>query len=298
VRNSRPPSRTSVFLAVLLALAQISLIRESCARFVDSFRKASFGSPNHLYLERGLMRPAPKDEIATELQRKYYAATAQEYDALHVCEDHEHAIALRFLMAAAGHFDLRSVLDVGSGTGRALLTLKSELPRVIAVGIEPSPEMRKVGHSKGLSETELIDGDVLNLKFPDNSFDAVCEFGILHHVPDPARAIEEMMRVARKAIFISDSNNFGQGGQIARFLKQTIHAFGLWHIVDLLKTRGKGYYVSEADGLAYSFSVFSHLKQVSRQCKSIYLLNTKGAGPNLYRSATHIALLGVKIAEQ
>jgi ubiquinone/menaquinone biosynthesis C-methylase UbiE len=238
-----------------------------------------------------------KNDAAADIQRKYYAATAQEYDGLHVSEDHEHAFALRILMASAGQFNLRSVLDVGSGTGRALLALKTELPNVVALGVEPSPEMRKVGHSKGLNETELIDGDAMSLEFPDGSFDVVCEFGILHHVSNPARAISEMMRVSRKAIFISDSNNFGQGGQLARFIKQTVHACGLWHIADLVKTRGRGYCVSEGDGLTYSFSVFSHLKQISRQCESVHMLNTRGAGPNLYRSATHVALLGIKRTE-
>jgi ubiquinone/menaquinone biosynthesis C-methylase UbiE len=233
-------------------------------------------------------------DAATEIQRQYYAATAHEYDAKHLSEDHEHAFALRFLIASAGQFDLQSILDVGSGTGRALMTLKAELPHITAVGVEPSPEMRKVGHSKGLSESELIDGDALKLDFPDNSFDAVCEFGILHHVPDPARAIAEMLRVARKAIFISDCNNFGQGSRISRLVKQTINAFGLWRTADLLKTKGKGYYVGEGDGLAYSFSVFTHMKLISSQCKSVYLLNTQGGGPNLYRSASVVALLGVK----
>jgi SAM-dependent methyltransferase len=245
-----------------------------------------------------LMPQVSKNDIAIDIQRKYYAATAHDYDATHLCEDHEHAFALRFLMAAAGQFGLRSVLDVGSGTGRALLMLKTELLGVVAMGVEPSEEMRKVGYSKGLSEADLTDGDAMNLSFPDASFDVVCEFGILHHVPDPARAISEMMRVARKAIFISDSNNFGQGSRATRLVKQAIHACGLWHIVNLLKTRGKGYYVSEGDGVAYSFSVFSHLKLISGQCKSIHMFNTKSSGPNLYRSATHVALLGIKNEER
>jgi SAM-dependent methyltransferase len=183
---------------------------------------------------------------------------------------------------------------VGSGTGRAVLKIKQVLPHVAAIGIEPSSEMRKAGYSKGLAEAELIDGDAMNLGFPDNSFDVVCEFGILHHVPDPGRAIAQMLRVARKAIFISDNNNFGEGSRVGRGVKQALNAMGLWRAAYWLRTGGKGYCISESDGLAYSFSVFSYYRQIANRCKSVYLMNTRGEGPNLYRSATHIALLGVK----
>ena len=37
----------------------------------------------------------------------------------------------------------------------------------------------------------------------NNSFDAVCEFAMLHHVPDPDKVVSEMIRVAKNAIFQS-----------------------------------------------------------------------------------------------
>jgi ubiquinone/menaquinone biosynthesis C-methylase UbiE len=52
-----------------------------------------------------------------------------------------------------------------------------------------------------------------------NSIDAAFECGVLHHVAEPSHVVGEMMRVARKAIFLSDSNRFGQGRLIARILK-------------------------------------------------------------------------------
>jgi len=54
----------------------------------------------------------------------------------------------------------------------------------------------------------MASGDAL--PFADNSFDAVCEFGILYHVPEPVRVIQEMLRVARHVVVISDANRFGQ----------------------------------------------------------------------------------------
>jgi hypothetical protein len=102
-----------------------------------------------------------------------------------------------------------------------------------------------------------------------------------------------MLRVARKAIFISDSNNFVQGGKFSRFLKQAINAVGFWPAVNLIKTKGTGYTLSAGDGLAYSYSVFTNFKQISRRCASVYLLNTTHSAPNLYRTSPHVALLGI-----
>jgi ubiquinone/menaquinone biosynthesis C-methylase UbiE len=235
---------------------------------------------------------AEKNEV--QVQRAYYARTAQEYDEMHVRDDDEHGFALSFLIAAVEQFGIKSILDVGCGTGRGLLRIKQAIPGIAAVGIEPSAELREVGHAKGLSETELVDGDAMKLAYGDGSFDLVCEFGALHHMPKPSQAVAEMLRVGRKAIFISDCNNFGQGSGLARLVKQAVNGAGLWPVANLIKTRGKGYSFSEGDGLYYSYSVFNDYKQIARACKSVHFLNTTNGGPNLYRTATHAALLGLK----
>lgn len=239
-------------------------------------------------------RAGHDEEVA--IQRAYYARTANQYDEVHVHDEGEHEFALDFLCSTLSSLGIHSVLDIGCGTGRALLKVKQRMPNITTVGIEPSSELRAVGHSKGLADTELMDGNAMQLAFPDQSFDLVCEFGVLHHVPVPSKAVSEMLRVARKAIFISDSNNFGQGGTLSRLVKQAINALGLWPAANLIKTKGKGYTISEGDGLYYSYSVFNDYPQIARACKSTHLFNTVplSNGTNLYRSATHVALLGVK----
>ena len=234
----------------------------------------------------------PKTDV--DIQRAYYADTAQKYDAMHVAEFDEHGLALRFMISVLEHLGIRSILDVGCGTGRALIRIMEKMPNVSAVGIEPSPELRSMGYAKGLSDTQLIHGDAMNLGFANGSFDLVCEFGALHHIPEPSRAVSEMLRVARKAIFISDANNFGQGSKVSRAMKQAINAVGLWPLANLIKTRGKRYSISEGDGLFYSYSVFNDYKQVASRCKSVHMLNTINSEANLYRTAPHVALLGIK----
>jgi SAM-dependent methyltransferase len=232
------------------------------------------------------------DEV--KLQRQFYADTAAKYDAMQISEQDEHQFALAILSAMIEFHGIKSVLDVGSGTGRALRYLKSRHPGVRFVGVEPVEALRKVGHQAGLSPDELKDGDINALAAADGEFDLVCEFAVLHHVPKPKQAVAEMLRVARKAIFISDANNFGQGGLMSRCLKQGINALGLWRVFNWLRTGGKGYHVSAGDGLFYSYSVFNDYRQLREACRSIHHFNTVDAGPSLARSAPHVAILGIK----
>lgn len=231
------------------------------------------------------------DEVA--IQRAYYKSSAQQYDSVHVNEKDEHHFALRFLEAAIDHYGITSVLDVGAGTGRVACHLKEKYPALKVVSVEPVKELREVGYSKGLTREELIEGDATRLQFQDSQFDLVCEFGILHHVRSPASVVAEMLRVGKVGIFISDSNNFGQGSFASRAVKQLLDALGLWRVADLIKTKGKGYEITEGDGLAYSYSVFNNYAQIARACHT-HIFNTEPAGINPYRTAPHIALLGIK----
>jgi hypothetical protein len=103
-----------------------------------------------------------------------------------------------------------------------------------------------------------------------------------------------MLRVGQCGIFLSDSNNFGQGSRRARTVKQIFNALRLWKLADLIKTRGKGYTYSEGDGIAYSYSIFNDYAMIRKVCKTIHLVNLNGTGPNLYRDASHVALFGLK----
>ena len=228
------------------------------------------------------------------LQREYYRQTAAGYDEAHVKTGDEHYFALSFMLGVLDGFGIQSVLDVGSGTGRVPQRIKQLRPDIHMVGIEPVDEMRAIGHAAGLSPDTLIPGDVMNLQFPDCAFDLVCAFGVLHHVPRPQVAVSEMLRVARKAVFISDSNNFAQGGPAKRAAKFLLRRLRLWPLAVLFKTRGKGYTLSPGDGLAFSYSVFGNYSQLEKVCDRIHVMNTRGDGRDAEHRAGHVALLGLK----
>jgi ubiquinone/menaquinone biosynthesis C-methylase UbiE len=231
-----------------------------------------------------------------KIQKLYYQQTAAQYDEMHVNEKVPHTMALAFLIGIIDYLDIKSILDVGSGTGRAICHIKKYRPDIHIVGVEPVEELRKIAYSKGLSAQELVYGDATKLQFKTAEFDLVCEFGILHHIAKPELAVSEMLRVAKKGIFISDTNNFGEGSLLSRSTKQILNFLGLWKVADFIKTKGKGYRISEGDGLSYSYSVFNNYKQIKNQCNSIHVLNTStpSLGINPYKTASNIGLLGIK----
>ena len=235
------------------------------------------------------------DKVASEIQKSYYAKTAVRYDSQHLSHGDEHYLALHYLDGLIKFNNFKTLLDIGAGTGRVALFLKKRNPDLKIISIEPVKELRDIGYSKGIEPSELLDGDVYSLPFENSSFDLVCAFGVFHHLENPLAALSEMQRVSRNSMFISDSNNFGQGSSASRLIKQILNTFRLWNLAVLVKTKGKRYSISEGDGLAYSFSLFNLTKSL-KTTYSLYFLSTVPSSRNLYNSASHIAVFAQKLS--
>ena len=234
------------------------------------------------------------DELAREIQKNYYTTTANEYDSQHLSHGDEHYLALNYLDGLIRFNNVKSVLDIGAGTGRVALFLQKRNPELRIISLEPVKELRDIGYAKGLDQSELLDGDIYSLSFANSSFDLVCAFGVFHHLENPLAALGEMQRVSRSSIFISDSNNFGQGSTASRFIKQTLNTFKLWELAVFIKTKGKKYSILAGDGLAYSFSMFSLIKTLKSNY-SLYFLSTVPSNGNLYKTASHVAVFAHKL---
>jgi ubiquinone/menaquinone biosynthesis C-methylase UbiE len=231
------------------------------------------------------------EEVAR--QRAYYTETASKYDELHANEYESIRLASGVLHGTFELINARSLLDVGCGTGTLMREVITRHPNMNVTGIEPVAALRNLAIAKGLAEQQVVLGDAASMQFSARSFDVVCAFSVLHHVPQPTAVISEMLRVATKAIVICDSNNFGQGSPVSRFSKQLLHSAGLWPLVNWLKTGGRGYSFTEGDGVAYSYSVFSNLQQIKGACKAVHVLGMGASSGNLYRDSGSIVIVGV-----
>lgn len=235
-------------------------------------------------------------EDAIQKQREYYAQTAKAYDEMHLSEP-EHEVGLAQLSGYLGHYGMESLLDVGAGTGRVLRHLTAQHSGLKVCGIEPVKELREVGHQKGVAKDQLIDGDATRLDCEDNSWDVVCAFGILHHIADPNLAVAEMCRVARKAVFFSDSNNFGCGSFLQRAFSQSLHRLNLWRPFQWAKNGGRYDKFSEGDGVHYSYSLFDSLKTIEKKFPQYFLANTRDSSPSIYRGCANLSVFAVKSPE-
>jgi ubiquinone/menaquinone biosynthesis C-methylase UbiE len=130
------------------------------------------------------------------------------------------------MISTLDHYEIKSVLDLDCGTGKAIRQIKSHRYDTRLLGVEPFRNFREVGYSLGVSPEKLIEGDAKNLQFASSSVDLVCCFGVLHYVAKSTKAIAEMLRVARKEMFISDSNDVDQGSLLSRTFKQALNAVG------------------------------------------------------------------------
>jgi 2-polyprenyl-3-methyl-5-hydroxy-6-metoxy-1,4-benzoquinol methylase len=115
-----------------------------------------------------------------------------------LAETQEQVIA-SFLSPLAG----QSILDVGTGTGRAAIALARR--GAIATGVDASAEMLAVAKRRAQESDAVvtfIQGDAHALDFADKSFDSVVCLRVLMHTPDWRRSLRELCRVARGRVVL------------------------------------------------------------------------------------------------
>ncbi len=101
------------------------------------------------------------------------------------------------------------LLELGPGPGAATEWLRHKVQRLVAVEHEQDAARLLADRYAGTT-VEVVSGDASALGYPDESFDTVASFTMLHHVPTRAlqdRVLAEAFRVLRQggAFIGSDS---------------------------------------------------------------------------------------------
>jgi ubiquinone/menaquinone biosynthesis C-methylase UbiE len=113
----------------------------------------------------------------------------------------QHFVEARYFERRGGRLEGGAALEIGCGRGEGtrILIDRFGAERVVGIDLDLSQIARAQRRlpAKYQGRVEFRVGDAARLDFPDGSFDAVFDFGILHHLPNWRRAIAEAHRVLK-----------------------------------------------------------------------------------------------------
>jgi ubiquinone/menaquinone biosynthesis C-methylase UbiE len=109
-------------------------------------------------------------------------------------------------------------LDIGCGTGRALVPLRAAVGSGGQVlGLDATPAMLLAARAAGRGELAgLVVGDALRLPVPAAWADVIFAGGVLPHLDDPAAALAEWARAARPAAVLAVFHPLSRAALAAR----------------------------------------------------------------------------------
>lgn len=200
--------RISRHLRLLAEAGIVERFREASWAF---YRRASDGAgapladailaladPADPIFERDRERLAQVRAARQSAAQNYFRKHAARWNELRKLHASESAVEAAVREALAGK-PIDALLDLGTGTGRILELFGPEITR--GVGIDLNPEMLQFARANldkaGLKNCSVRQGDLYNLPFPRDSFDAIVLHQVLHYLEDGARALREAARVLR-----------------------------------------------------------------------------------------------------
>ncbi len=206
LRQSQP--RLSRHLRLLAEAGLVERYREGSWAFFRLAERGNAGDiaraliarldPNDPVIVRDRERLAAVRAARAAAAQNYFRRHAAEWDRirkLHVAD----AAVEAAIRTALGDQPIRSLLDLGTGTGRMLELFASDIER--GLGLDLSLDMLAVARARldraGIKNCSVRQGDIYDLALPRDSFDVVIIHQVLHFLDDSARALREAARVLR-----------------------------------------------------------------------------------------------------
>jgi len=204
LRQSQP--RISRHLKLLVEAGLVERFREGSWAF---FRLAEAGgaadfarnlvtqlNPNDSMVARDRDRLAAVRTARAMAAQDYFRSHAAQWDRIRKLHVADEAVEAAIREALADR-PFRSLLDLGTGTGRILEMFGPHLER--GLGVDLSLDMLLIARARieraGLRHCSVRQGDIYDLAVPANSFDVVIIHQVLHFLDDGAHAVREAARV-------------------------------------------------------------------------------------------------------
>jgi ubiquinone/menaquinone biosynthesis C-methylase UbiE len=156
-------------------------------------------------------------EMARSFEARRFGGPIGEYVA---------AAQARALANMVGRIKDRSIIDVGTGAGRAAILMARGGARVTAV--DASEQMLEVAKKRAADERlhiRFARGDAHALTFADRDFDVAICLRVLMHAPDWQRCIAELCRVTERLV-IFDYPAAMSVALLESMSRRMIHALG------------------------------------------------------------------------
>jgi ubiquinone/menaquinone biosynthesis C-methylase UbiE len=102
-----------------------------------------------------------------------------------------------------------NVLEIGPGPGQTTDLLRTSVPRLTALEIDPALAGSLSSRLKG-STVEVIEGDATEMPFADSEFSGAVSLTMLHHVPSQElqnKVLSEVLRVLKPGGFFVGSDS-------------------------------------------------------------------------------------------
>jgi ubiquinone/menaquinone biosynthesis C-methylase UbiE len=152
--------------------------------------------PEDPVLLRDRERLAAVRQARAKAAQDYFSTHAAQWDRIRKLHAADEAVE-GAIVDALGDKPVRSLLDLGTGTGRMLELFGPRIER--GLGVDLSPDMLSLARARldraGLKQCSVRQGDIYNLALARESFDVVLVHQVLHFLEDGARAIREAARV-------------------------------------------------------------------------------------------------------
>src|SRR5215210_8628459 len=155
-------------------------------------------NPDDPVLARDRERLLAVRQARAEAAQEYFAAHAVEWDRIRKLHVADTAVE-KAIVEALTEGPARSLLDLGTGTGRMLEVFGPHIQR--GLGLDLSHDMLALARARldraGLRHCSVRQGDIYDLALPRDSFDVVIIHQVLHFLDDSLRAITAAARVLR-----------------------------------------------------------------------------------------------------
>ena len=101
-------------------------------------------------------------------------------------------------MLALNDRNFGSVLEIGCGNGYGATLIKKKLNPLCITAVDIDEKMIQIAKRKVKDDSiNFLLMDASRLSFADEKFDAIFNFGIIHHIPEWKECLNELRRVLR-----------------------------------------------------------------------------------------------------